>query len=272
MTLGFAEKMPENDDVVYHVEWLENQQVFPSLSSIPHGGGHDAATDEWQFLHRQEILQAQEDFPTDGGPHQLKTCEMEDTWQQVDVLREKQFVDVAAEATDLPQRSNSKVAPIKPQRTHHTTLTEEQRRHFYWEMVDRLDEQDGGGDFYDLYYDRKTHSNYKNNSKHARRHHMELLQRWHHHRLELQRVMDHVQQQQQQHQSASEEDRPTLVKGTAAAAWGKPPVINPRLVHSLVMPRHHHHYVDRSSSGLGQGSKVFKSLMEPDFCLQVKNG
>ncbi|CAO3591881.1 unnamed protein product [Absidia cylindrospora] len=202
-----------------------------------------------------------------------KTCEMEDTWQQVDVLREKQFVDVAAEATNLPQRS--KVAPTKPQRHHTPPLTEEQRRHFYWEMIDRLDEQEainGGGDFYDLYYDRKTHSNHKNNSKHSRRHHMELLQRWHH-RLEvgdvwsngknLQLVMDHVQQQQ----SVSQEDCLSLEK----AAWGRPPAINPRLVHSLVMPRHHH-YADRSSSGFGQGSKVFKSLMEPDFCLQVKNG
>ncbi|SAL98863.1 hypothetical protein [Absidia glauca] len=266
MTLGFAESMPENADTVYHVEWLDSQQAFPSLSSVtdqPQQHG------EWQFLHRQEIQQAQEDMT---GGKRLKTSEMEDKWQQVDFLHEKQFVDVAVEATHLPE--GTKVPPAKPQRQQQQQqqqqqLTEEQERLLYWEMIDNMDEEEA--DFYDLYYDRKTQgiNGNKNRLKHFRRH-IEALHRLHN-RFEQGEMWDNTKIQKYLEHMASLNDMDQLNSTPGAKQWGPAPSLDPRLLHGLVhvaIPRNLDRYWAASHGT--SGSKVVKSSIEPDFCLQAK--
>ncbi|KAI8336726.1 hypothetical protein BC941DRAFT_427917 [Chlamydoabsidia padenii] len=261
MTLGFAESMPDNADTVYHLEWLDSQQAFPSLSSV---GDHSQQHGDWQFLHRQEILQAQEDM----AGKRLKTSEMEDKWQQVDFMNEKQFVDVAVEATHLPE---AKIPPTKPQRQQpkqQQKLTEEQERQLYWEMIDNMDEEET--DFYDLYCDRKTQgvNGSKSRMKHCRRH-MEALHRFYH-RFEQGEMWDNTKIQKYLEHVASMNDMEHLNSYPGAKHWGPPPPIDPRLLHGLVhvaIPRN----LNRSWVSTTSASKLVKSEMEPDFCLQAKN-
>ncbi|KAI8089314.1 uncharacterized protein BX664DRAFT_332710 [Halteromyces radiatus] len=270
-TIGFAESMPERDDVEYHVEWLDSQQAFPSLSSTSTTDPHHL--EDWQFLHRQEIIQAEHDIQENG--QRLETSEMEDKWQQVDFFREKQFVDVVVDATDLPL----KAPPNKPRRHQQKVeLTEEQQRLLYWNMIDDM-EQEETDYLYQLYYDRKMPSlnnPVKGGHKHTRRH-LEALQRAHL-RLEQGELWDNNKIQKYLEYMANINAMDNLGNNSSVPStkhWGRPPAMDPRLLHGLVhvpLPRK----ADRtSSSSSGAGSSRSKSSrsfsMESDFCLQVKN-
>ncbi|CAO3591817.1 unnamed protein product [Absidia cylindrospora] len=203
----------------------------------------------------------------------LDTCEMEDKWQQVDFLREKQFVDVAVEATDLPE---AKTPPTKPQRQQKqaapsSPLTEEQQqRLLYWNMIDALDEEEA--DFYDLYEDRKSKSirGSGGRQRHCRRH-MEVLHRLHH-RFELGELWDNIKVQRYLDHVASitDMDKVGINSTLGHKQWGPPPPMDPRLRYGLVhvtIPRS----LDRSWASPSGGSKIMKTYMESDFCVQAKN-
>ncbi|ORX51268.1 hypothetical protein DM01DRAFT_1087571 [Hesseltinella vesiculosa] len=140
MAIAFAETLPSTDDTEFFVEWLDNQESFPSL-----GAGKAPGFQPWHLIQSHEAA-ADDDEPS---WHQTSwTMEAEGTWQ---LVHSKPFADVASEASCLADLK----APKKPERRQQAPaeLSDEEKRRIYWELIDSMGEEQG---YLDLYEDRKA--------------------------------------------------------------------------------------------------------------------
>ncbi|CAO3621407.1 unnamed protein product [Cunninghamella blakesleeana] len=162
MTIAFAETVSDkynNNDITYHVEWLDSEEAFPTLGSETMNH-HKPTTStfnslqDWQILKKQDIYNDEQDILAIDG-RKITVSEMEDKWEEIQY--EKQYVDVAEKAASLPLTNNAPIKPLRHQPKNAMTKEKEERelRLLYWDHLDQLILEENNDD---LYYHRKTQS------------------------------------------------------------------------------------------------------------------
>ncbi|KAI8336723.1 hypothetical protein BC941DRAFT_427908 [Chlamydoabsidia padenii] len=149
--IGFSEDVAHGADTDYYVEWLDDEQSFPCLSSSP-TAKHDQDTSDWQMIDEKQVDFTDQDLFDLTIKTVLDESAFEsDLWEHIDYCHSpKSYVKLAAEAQDqLADAQHSHPFPsIHPYATHRC-----------YKKISIPSDQ-GTDDWYNLYADRKSHGSH----------------------------------------------------------------------------------------------------------------
>ncbi|ORZ19447.1 hypothetical protein BCR42DRAFT_409787 [Absidia repens] len=152
--IGYSEFVSPADDkakdILYHVEWLTDEQSFPSLSPSPFIKNKNSSIMDWQFIEEKEVDQ----LPGITISSIESPDGLAEFWEYVQHTGQNgSFVELATNA-QYQLAGTDPIYPFSPIHPHSAYITRKAKT-----TIANIDMQDED-DYYHLYENRKSHGSH----------------------------------------------------------------------------------------------------------------